>query len=111
MTQIKIKAGDEAAPKAIVDLIIAGRDFPFSVKLKHQSRKPLVLPSSGINTVIPCSAPVDVTLKSFEQTWVLVTDLGTLATLAKSKSDEFAVVECASSVKAKAVKAATEGAQ
>lgn len=100
MSKIEVKKGDGAEPRESVEAFIGDRAFPFMAKLTHDSRKPLVVPSSGINTLIPGGAPVDIKIKSFDQVWTLVTDLATLAAHSKSKADVFAEIHAAAEVPA-----------
>lgn len=95
MSKIEVKKGAGADPRTVVVGFIGERTFPFLARLTHQSRKPLVVPSSGINSLIPGGEGVEVKLKSFEQVWTLVTDLATLAEHSKSKADTFAEIEVA----------------
>lgn len=103
MSKIEVKKGDGAEPRVLVEAFIGARTFPFMAKLKHASFKPLVVPSSGINTLIPGGEAVDVKVKSFEQAWMLVTDLATLADHSKSKAEVFAEIEAEAHVEVPAV--------
>lgn len=95
MSKIEVKKGDGAEPREMVEAFIGARTFPFMAKLTHASYKPLVVPSSGINALIPGGAAVEVKVKSFEQAWTLITDLATLAEHSKCKDEVFAEIEAA----------------
>lgn len=80
-------------PRALVDqLAPEGQEFPLVVSLTHKNELPLVLPSSGINTPLAPNAPHLVKVKSFEQAWLLVTDLSDYAARVGSDDKEYAVV-------------------
>lgn len=92
MSKIKIKQGDCKAPQALAKAIVVGQAFPFTAKLLHKGRKPLVVPSTGIVGLIPPGKAVDVKIKNADQAWLLVTDLATYARLSGSAED-FAEIE------------------
>lgn len=80
-------------PRALVDqLAPEGQEFPLVVSLTHKNELPLVLPSSGINAPLEPNKPHQVKVKSFEQAWLLVTDLSDYAARAGSDDKEYAVV-------------------
>ncbi|MDH1403670.1 hypothetical protein [Pseudomonas sp. GD03730] len=80
-------------PRALVDqLAPEGQEFPLVVSLTHKNELPLVLPSSGINAPLAPNEPHQVKVKSFEQAWLLVTDLSDYAARAGSDDKEYAVV-------------------
>lgn len=85
-------------PRALVDqLAPEGQEFPLVVSLTHKNELPLVLPSSGINTPLAPKEPHQVKVKSFEQAWLLVTDLSDYAARAGTEDKEYAVVTAVAS--------------
>lgn len=92
MSKINIKQGDCKAPQELAKAIVVGQTFPFTAKLTHKGRKPLVVPSTGIVGLIPPGEAVDVKIKNADQAWLLVTDLATYARLSGSEED-FAEIE------------------
>jgi len=92
MAKINVKQGDGAAPRNLALAIIAGQTIPFEATIIHKGVKPLVVPSSGINTVILPGEAVPIKIKSFEQAWLLVTDLATLAQRYNNAAEDFATI-------------------
>jgi len=86
-------AGD--APRKVVEAIVGGQAYPFVVSLTHSNILPVVLPSSGINTVLEAGKAYDVKVKSFHQAWHLVTDLSEYAVRTDNNADDYAVVTTA----------------
>ena len=76
---VKIDRKAGSAPRPLAEALVDGQSFPFLASLTHSSKKALVVPSSGINTPIAPGEPVQVKVKSFDQAWLLVTDLAELA--------------------------------
>lgn len=89
---VKIDRKAGSAPRPLVEALVAGKAPPFLVSLTHKNKKPLVVPSSGINTPIAPGTPVKVKVKSFDQAWLLVTDLAELAHHAGYNGEDFAVL-------------------
>lgn len=91
---ITVGAGsaEKVAEKAA--LIVLGQKFPFKATLKHKCVKPLLVPSTGLSDVIARESEAEFKIKSFEQAWVLVTDLAALATRYESTVEDFAVITC-----------------
>lgn len=87
---VKIDQNAGRAPRPLAEALVKGQASPFLVSLTHKNSKPLVVPSSGINTPIAPGAPVTVKVKSFEQAWLLVTDLAELARRAGNEAKDFA---------------------
>ncbi|WP_219097729.1 hypothetical protein [Pseudomonas sp. UMAB-40] len=87
---VKIDRNAGSAPRPLVEVFVAGQSYPFLATLAHKSTKPLVVPSSGINTPIAPGEPVKVKVKSFDQAWMLVTDLAELAHRADNDVPDFA---------------------
>jgi hypothetical protein len=95
MATIKIKQGAGDEPSELAKAICLGQKFPFMAKITHKAVKPLLVPSTGINDVIPPGDGVQFKVKSFEQAWVLVTDSAALAKRYNSEEDDFVVIEVA----------------
>lgn len=89
---VKIDQNAGSAPRPLAEALVKGQTLPFQASLTHKNSKPLVVPSSGINTPIAPGAPVNVKVKSFEQAWLLVTDLAELARRAGNEAKDFAVL-------------------
>lgn len=90
---VKIDREAGKAPRVLVDALVLGQAYPFLVALEHKSKKPLVVPSSGINTPIASGGePVTVKVKSYDQAWHLVSDLSALASLAGNEEKDFATL-------------------
>lgn len=89
---VKIDRNSGKAPRELVLLLVAGQAYPFLAQLQHKNTKPLVVPSSGINTPIAPGEPVKVKVKSLDQAWMLVTDLAELAHRADNSADDFATL-------------------
>lgn len=102
---VKIDRQAGKAPRPLVEALVAGQQYPFLASLTHKNKKPVVAPSSGINTPIAPGEPVQVKVKSFDQAWLLVTDLAELAHRAGNDAADFAVLAAPKVVKAKAVEA------
>ena len=49
---VKIDRHAGKAPGALVATLVSGQSYPLAVLLTHKNDKPLVIPSSGINTPI-----------------------------------------------------------
>lgn len=101
--KIDRKAGSD--PRPLAEALVKGQEFPFLASLTHSNKKPLVVPSSGINTPIAPGEEVKVKVKSLDQAWLLVTDLAELAHRAGNDSDDFAVLEAPAVAKAGKAKA------
>lgn len=93
---VKIDRHAGKAPLTIVDALVGALSFPLVVVLTHKNDKPLVIPSSGINTAIEPGAPTPVKVKSRDQVWMLVSDLSEFAHRAGNDSDDFAVLRAPS---------------
>lgn len=109
--KIDRKAGSD--PRPFAQALVQGQVFPFWVSLTHKNNKSLVVPSSGINTPIAPSVQVKVKVKSFDQAWMLVTDLAELAHRAGNEADDFAELtspEAPAPATGKATKPATKEA-
>lgn len=103
---VKIDRNAGKAPRPIAEALVAGQTLPFVVSLTHKNSKPLVIPSSGINTPIAPGVETPVKIRSLDQAWLLVSDLSELARLAGNDAEDFAVVEVPAGAKPpKAVKA------
>lgn len=89
---VKINRTAGKAPRPIVNTLVGEKAFPLILVLKHKNDKPLVIPSSGINTPIEPGVATPVKVKSFDQAWLLVTDLSEFAHRADNNSDDFAVL-------------------
>lgn len=109
MSKINVKQGDGQAPKALVEKILEGQTLPVVVKLTHKARKGLVIPSSGLADVIPPNEATDVKVRSYDQAWLLVTDLATFAALGNNKAEDFGVIEVPAVSKAKKATATETG--
>lgn len=90
---VKIDRNAGTDPRPLAEALVKGQDYPFLAALTHSNKKPLVVPSSGINTPIAPGVPVQVKVKNFDQAWLLVTDLAELAHRAGNDAAEFAVLE------------------
>ena len=90
---VKIDRNAGKAPRPVAEALVAGQTLPFLASLTHKNSKPLVIPSSGINTPIAPGVETKVKIKSLDQAWLLVSDLSELARLAGNESEDFAVVE------------------
>lgn len=112
---VKIDRHAGKAPRPLAEAFTAGQSYPFLASLTHSDKKPLVVPSSGINTPIAPGEPVKVKVKSFDQAWLLVTDLAELAHRAGNDAEDFAVLAAAEVVEAptdaKVVKAKAQEAK
>lgn len=94
MSKINVKQGDAQAPKALVEKILPeGQTLPVVVKVIHKARKGLVIPSTGLAEVIPPNTATEVKIRSYDQAWLLVTDLATFAALGNNKAEDFGVIE------------------
>lgn len=89
---VKIDRNAGSAPRPLALALVAGQSYPFLASLTHSNKKALVVPSSGINTPIAPGEPVQVKVKSFDQAWMLVTDLAELAHRAGNDAADFAVL-------------------
>jgi len=89
---VTINRKSGSAPRPLAEKLVAGQSLPFVASLTHKHSKPLVVPSSGINTPIAPGEAVSVKVKSFDQAWLLVTDLSEMANRAGSDADDFAVL-------------------
>jgi len=99
--QIDRNSGKE--PRALVEqLAPEGQEFPLVVFLTHKNEFPLVLPSSGINAALEPNKPHQVKVKSFDQAWLLVTDLSEYAAIAGNDAVDYAVVTDSASEEASA---------
>ena len=88
---VKVNQQAGKAPGALVATLVASQPYPFFLALQHKCKKPLVVPSSGINTPIPGGAePVKVKVRNYDQAWLLVTDLAELARLNGNTDEDFA---------------------
>lgn len=87
---VKINRTAGKAPRPIVESLVGGQAFPLILLLTHKNDKPLVVPSSGINTPIEPGVETKVKIKSKDQAWMLVTDLSELAHRADSDAEDFA---------------------
>lgn len=95
--KVSIDRNSGKEPRALVEqLAPEGQEFPVVVSLTHKNVEPLVVPSSGINAPLEPSTEHQVKVKSFEQAWLLVTDLSEFAARAESDDKEFAVVTAVS---------------
>lgn len=99
---VKIDRNAGSAPRPLVEALVAGQSYPFLATLAHKNTQPLVVPSSGINTPIAPGEPVKVKVKSFDQAWLLVTDLAELAHRADNDVPDFAELVAAEVVEAPA---------
>ncbi|WP_085618740.1 MULTISPECIES: hypothetical protein [unclassified Pseudomonas] len=70
-------SGEQVAKLA--QAIVEGRKYPFEVHLAHKCYKPLVVPSTRHDELIHAGETVPFKVKSFEQAWVVVTDVAALA--------------------------------
>lgn len=93
---VKIDRHAGKAPRAIVDALVGVLSFPLVFVLTHKNDKPLVVPSSGINTPIEPETETPVKVKSRDQVWMLVSDLSEFAHRAGNDSDDFAVLKAPS---------------
>ena len=89
---VKINQNAGSAPRPLAQALVEGQVLPFWASLTHKNKKPLVVPSSGINTPIEPNVKVQVKVKSFDQAWLLVTDLAELARHAGNEAEDFAVL-------------------
>lgn len=87
---VKIDRKAGSAPRPLAQALVEGQVFPFWASLTHKNNKPLVVPSSGINTPIEPGEPVKIKVKNFDQAWMLVTDLAELARRAGNEAPDFA---------------------
>lgn len=92
MKKIDIKQADGAEPRDMALAIVNGNTFPFMAKITHRAKKSLVVPSTGLNTVIEPKTETEFKVKSFEQVWVLVTDVAALAARYEDAEDAFASI-------------------
>lgn len=94
MAKIEIKKGDGDDPSKLAQAICAAGKFPIAATITHKGFKPLLVPSTGLNDVIPPGTEsVPFKVKSFEQAWVLVTDSAALAARYNNDEDGFVVIE------------------
>lgn len=101
--KVSIDRNSGKEPRALVEkLAPEGQEFPVVVSLTHKNVEPLVVPSSGINTPLESDTEHQVKVKSFEQAWLLVTDLSEFAARAESDDKEYAVVTVVAAVTAPA---------
>jgi len=106
---LKINRNSGKAPRKLVSQIVEGQAYPFTVQLTHKNTLPIVVPSSGINTVLEPNKAYDVKVKTFQQAWHLVTDLSELAVCAGYDKEDYAVLDVPAVAKApKAVAAAAQ---
>lgn len=110
MKKIDIKQADGAEPRATATAIVNGNTFPFMAKISHRAIKSLVVPSTGLDTVIEPTGDIEFKVKSFEQAWVLVTDLAALAARYGDDKEAFASISVPSTEPTKADKATTKTA-
>lgn len=99
---IKVGAASAAKVAEVVQSIVDGQKYPFMAQLGHKSVKPLVVPSTGLVEAIARGNPVEFKVKSFEQAWVVVTDLATLAKRSGNEADDFAEITVSASAVAPA---------
>lgn len=89
---VKINRHAGKAPGVLVASLVGTLSYPQVVMLQHKNDKPLVIPSSGINTPIEPGVPTPVKVKSLDQVWMLVSDLSEFAHRANNDSEDFAVL-------------------
>lgn len=89
---IKVGVGSAEKVAEVAQSIVAGQKYPFIAQLEHKSVKPLVVPSTGLTETIPRGGAVEFKVKSFEQAWVVVTDLAALAKRSGNEAEDFAVI-------------------
>lgn len=89
---INVGAGSAEKVAEVAQSIVEGQKYPFMAQLGHKSVKPLVVPSTGLVEAIARSTPVEFKVKSYEQAWVVVTDLAALAKRSGNETDDFAVI-------------------
>lgn len=82
-------------PRKVVDAIVGDQGYPFVVSLTHSNILPVVLPSSGLNTVLEPNKAYDVKVKSFHQAWHMVTDLSEYAARTENNAANYAEVTTA----------------
>lgn len=86
---ISLGAASDQKVAELAQAIVEGREFPFEVRLAHKCYKPLVLPSTRHDELIQADETVQFKVKSFEQAWVVVTDVAALAKRYGSEAEDF----------------------
>lgn len=107
---IKLGAASGEKVAELAQAIVEGREFPFEVRLEHKCYKPLVVPSTRHDELIPSGEPVPFKVKSFEQAWVVVTDVAALAKRYGSEAKDFATLTIPPAPEAPAEQPANETA-
>lgn len=87
---VKIDHKSGSDPRPLADKLVAGQAYPFVAVFKHGHSKALVVPSSGIDSLIEPKTETKVKVKNYGQAWLLVTDLAELARRAGNDSSDFA---------------------
>ncbi|MCK2122129.1 hypothetical protein [Pseudomonas sp. PNPG3] len=84
---VKIDRNSGANPRPLAEELVKDQKYPFLATLKHSHTFPLVVPSSGVTGVIPPNESTEIRVRSFDQAWALVVDLGELAKLAERNAE------------------------
>lgn len=78
-TKIEVGKADGAAPKAKVDTLVSGQQYPFNLTFTNMHKRPVVVASANFGDVVAPGAEAVFTINSYEQAWGVVMDVAGMA--------------------------------
>lgn len=78
-TKIEVGKKDGAAPRAKVDALVSGQQYPFNLTFKNMHKRPVVVASANFGDVVASGAEAVFTINSYEQAWGVVMDVAGMA--------------------------------